>query len=86
MSDTSPPPASDFETELAALLNKYSMDNGCNTPDYVLARHLIRQLDTFREINQEREAWFGTPLRIGNSDNSSNESPMGSTSEGPGNN
>lgn len=80
MSEAVPPPVSDFENELAALLNKYNMDAGCNTPDYVLARHLIRNLDTFREINQEREAWFGTPLRIGNkSDNVRNQDAMGST-------
>jgi hypothetical protein len=67
----------DFEKELAALLNKHGMDNGANTPDFILARHLIRCIDTFRELTQEREAWFGTPLRITN-DNVREQSTMGS--------
>lgn len=30
----------DFEKELRILLNKYSIDARCNTPDYVLAKYL----------------------------------------------
>jgi hypothetical protein len=60
------PVVNDFERDLAEVLNKHSMDNGSNTPDYILARYLIRCLDNFREVNQERESWFGTPLRINN--------------------
>ena len=55
----------DFERELAALLNKHSLDTHANTPDYVLARYLIRQLDNFRESTDEREIFFGVKLRPG---------------------
>lgn len=73
-----------LEKDLAKVLNEYSMDSGANTPDFVLARYLIRCLDNFREVNQERENWFGTPLRISN-DNSSKPSPMEGPSEEVGN-
>lgn len=77
MSQLAPePPVSDFEKDLSVVLNKHSMDAGANTPDYVLARYLIRCLDNFREVNDERENWFGTPLRV--SDAINRKESMGS--------
>ena len=29
-----------FEQELTSLINKYSMENGSNTPDFILANYL----------------------------------------------
>jgi hypothetical protein len=37
----------DFRRELAALLNRYSIDNNMNTPDDVLAEFIIRCLYAF---------------------------------------
>ena len=34
----------DFRKELASLLNRYGIDSGMNTPDYVLAEFIIRSL------------------------------------------
>lgn len=34
----------DFRRELAALLNRYSIDNTMNTPDFILAEFVIRSL------------------------------------------
>jgi len=67
MSDTPPESTvnNDFQIELASLLNKHGLDNNANTPDYVLARYLVRQLDNFRESTDERETWFGVKLRPG---------------------
>ena len=34
----------EFRKELQSLLNRYSIDNSMNTPDYVLAEYIIRCL------------------------------------------
>lgn len=36
-----------FEEELEELLNKYSKDNDCNTPDFILVKYLIGCLDIY---------------------------------------
>lgn len=50
---------SNFERELQQLINKYSIENDSNTPDWVLARLLCRTLDIFREIMINRDSWHG---------------------------
>ena len=58
--DIVPPAAeSHFEKELEQLINKYSMENGSNTPDFLLARYLRLQLDLFERCVRRREHWFG---------------------------
>jgi hypothetical protein len=91
MSTSEEPLVSDLEQDLAAVINKHSMDNGANTPDFILARYIIRCLDNFRELTQERERWYGVHLEPGKSmrnevgsDNLSNKGTVGSTSEGTG--
>jgi hypothetical protein len=34
----------EFRVEMASLLNRYSIDNTMNTPDYILAEFIIRSL------------------------------------------
>ena len=48
-----------FETELADLINRYSMENGSDTPDFILARYLGDCLKTFNRANKRRERWYG---------------------------
>ena len=36
-----------FERELCALINKHGIERGSNTPDWVLARLLMRTLDSY---------------------------------------
>ena len=55
----------DFALALEQLLNKHGMDTATNTPDHILARHLIREIDVFRELTQEREKWYGVHLTPG---------------------
>lgn len=52
-----PPDAIDatFEEQLRILLNKFSKENGSNTPDYILAEYLIRCLDTFDLISRKKD-------------------------------
>lgn len=52
MSDT-------FESELARLLNKYSIDSACNTPDFILAEFVARIIDAKMQTNARVDAWKG---------------------------
>ena len=47
-----------FRTELTALINRYSMENGSDTPDFILEQYLIRCLEAFNEAIRRREQWY----------------------------
>lgn len=48
-----------FRKELEGLLNRYSMENGSDTPDRILAEFLSSCLDAFDKAVLEREVWYG---------------------------
>jgi len=48
-----------FENKLIHLLNSYSMENGSNTPDFILAKYLINCLDNLNKTVKSREKWYG---------------------------
>lgn len=48
-----------FEQELESLLNRYSQENGSNTPDFILAQYLLGCLSTWNAAVTRREAWYG---------------------------
>ena len=48
-----------FHRELSSLLNRYSKENGSNTPDFLLASYLTGCLHTFNSIVSAREEWCG---------------------------
>ncbi len=52
-----PPPS--FREELERLINAHSRENGCNTPDWVLAQFLHDSLDAFDRAVNAREKWYG---------------------------
>jgi hypothetical protein len=53
------------EKELEQLINKHSMENGSNTPDFLLAGYLKGCLDLFDATVRMREKWYGrTPSFI----------------------
>lgn len=52
-----------FEKELTALLNRYSMENASNTPDFILAQYLRAALLAFDTAVQQRETWYGRDPR-----------------------
>ena len=56
---------SSFEKQLSSLLNRYSMENGSNTPDFILANYLHKCLENFNETSKAREKWYGKSLSIG---------------------
>jgi hypothetical protein len=48
-----------FEQELTKLLNKYSQENGSDTPDFILAKYLNDCLTTWNHAIAARETWYG---------------------------
>lgn len=45
--------------DIAAALNRYSAENGSDTPDFVLAEFLVGCLGAFDKGVNERECWYG---------------------------
>jgi hypothetical protein len=48
-----------FQADLTALINKYSLENGSNTPDFLLADYLVDCLAVFNVTMARRERWYG---------------------------
>lgn len=48
-----------FQEALENLINQYSMENGSDTPDYILAKYMNNCLENFNDIVTERETWYG---------------------------
>jgi ElaB/YqjD/DUF883 family membrane-anchored ribosome-binding protein len=51
-----------FESELKSLINRYSKENGSNTPDFILAAYLVNTLNIFDIAIQDRAKWHGEVL------------------------
>lgn len=49
---------SEFERELSGLLNKYSLENKSNTPDFILARYMVKCLNAYNKAISKRDKWF----------------------------
>lgn len=47
----------EFQTELASLLNRFGKDDECNTPDYILANHLLHTINNLKKVNELNRAW-----------------------------
>ena len=45
--------------ELRGLLNKHSMENDSNTPDFILAQYLIDCLVAYNRALRRRSKWYG---------------------------
>jgi len=52
----------EFMKELEGLINKYSQENGSDTPDFILAEYLVGCLRNFNNTVKEREEWYGRTL------------------------
>jgi hypothetical protein len=53
-----------FERELGSLINKYSKENGSNTPDFLLAEYLVRCLENWNLTVNLREDWYGRGPKV----------------------
>ena len=47
-----------FRQELEELINKHSLENGSDTPDFILAEYLLESLRAFDRATNARESWF----------------------------
>ncbi len=56
-----------FIGELSTLINKYSKENGSNTPDYILANYLNDCLLLFNKAVMKRSEFYDYIDHIGNS-------------------
>ena len=54
---------SKFEKQLQGLINKHSVENNSNTPDWILAQYLSSCLSVFAIAIQQRETWYGRDAR-----------------------
>lgn len=48
----------EFERELTKLINSHAMESICNTPDFILAKFMVRVMLDFYLASLERESWF----------------------------
>lgn len=55
----------DFKRELTTLINRYNIEIGSNTPDFILANYLINCLHNFDSICNRRTEWYGYSDQIG---------------------
>lgn len=51
-----------FTEELEQVINKHSLENGSDTPDFILAEYLTACLKTFNETLVLREKWWGRTI------------------------
>ena len=51
-----------FSKELEQLINKYSLERTCNTPDYILAEHLLGCLSNYVMTHNQCMKWHGRNL------------------------
>jgi hypothetical protein len=45
--------------ELSSVINRHNLENGSDTPDFILAQHLLFCLQAFNATTQAREKWYG---------------------------
>ena len=55
----------DFKKELTSLLNRYSWDNACETPDHILADYVERCLTNLCGTINQDIAWHSGWKRLG---------------------
>jgi len=55
---------SEFGKELEHLINRYSIDNELETPDFILAENIVGYLGNLQKTNLKREKWFGRESKM----------------------
>jgi len=54
----------EFKKELEHLINMHSIENGSNTPDFILAEYLCDCLAAYEKIHADNEKLYGKKLSI----------------------
>lgn len=55
---------SNFQDEIESLINRYSQENGSNTPDFILASYLNDCLKAWNSAVNARETWYGRKVNL----------------------
>lgn len=55
-------PLHDFEAHLRDLINRYSKENGSDTPDYILAEYMLSCLRAFNVAVNKRDSEYALPV------------------------
>ena len=56
----------EFSGELCSLLNRYSIDNLTNTPDFILGEMIEKFIFDMKIMNEKRDKWHGwNPKSVG---------------------
>ena len=53
---------SDFRKELKSVINRHCIENGSNTPDFILADYLIGCLESYDHAVKCRDKWYEVEL------------------------
>lgn len=53
----------EFRKKIENLINIHALENGSDTPDFVLAQYLIDCLKAFDNALQTREKWYGRDIK-----------------------
>ena len=53
------PPDAGFRKDVERIINRYSQENGNDTPDFILAEYLTDCLATFDKAVKRRAQWYG---------------------------
>lgn len=56
-----------FTEELTTLINRYSLENASDTPDFLLAEYINMALEVYNTIVVKREKWYGRETGNGRS-------------------
>lgn len=51
-----------FRIELEKLINRFSIENGPDTPDFILADYLMDCLKAFELTSNRRSVWYNSEL------------------------
>jgi len=63
MDGNEPKEESNFREDLKNLINKYSLENGSDTPDFILAEYLVGCLELFDKGVCRRIEWYSGQLK-----------------------
>lgn len=49
----------ELKFEFAGIINKMSLENQSDTPDFILASYLVTCFENFNLVTKARTAWYG---------------------------
>ena len=52
-----------FRKKVENLINIHSLENGSDTPDFILSQYLVDCLQAYDKALQSREDWYGRGIK-----------------------